>query len=209
MCRVLISLLRRSIISLLCRVIISFSCHNPSGPSIGPSTGSDVQPAHRANGGHFFPPAFVLSCQWSSHVGDGQTTIRRSDRARRFQRPGSTRPSGTHRASHLRRALTIPHAEKRRTVAITTIGITMTTSMMRKTARTPAHGINPTMSRHRCRRDESRASLVPQLLLPRPLHHNAASCTQYKRSGRARDHLNADRTLMASWYLESRDLETG
>jgi len=112
MCRVLISLLRRSIISLLCRVIIGFSCHNPSRPSIGPSTGSDVQPAHRANGGPL-PPAFVLSFQWSTHVGDGQTTIRRSGRARRFRRPGSTRSSGTHRASDLGRAATIPHAAKR------------------------------------------------------------------------------------------------
>jgi hypothetical protein len=185
MCRALISLLRR--------VIISFYCHNPSRPFIGPSTGSDLQPAHRADGGPF-PPAFVLSFQWSTHVGEGQTKIRRSGRARRFRRPGSTRPSGTHRASHLGRALTIHHAAKRRTVAMavmaTIIIITMTTSMMphgmmRRTARTPAHGINPSMSRHPCRRDESRASSVPQFLLPRHLHHNAASCTQHKRSGRA------------------------
>ncbi len=60
-----------------------------------------------------FPPAFVLSFQWPTHIGDGQTTIRRSGRARRIRQPGSTRPSGTHRASDLGRAITISHAAKR------------------------------------------------------------------------------------------------
>jgi hypothetical protein len=47
MCRALISLLRRAVISLLCWVIIIFPAITPSRPFIGPSTGSDVQPAHR------------------------------------------------------------------------------------------------------------------------------------------------------------------